>query len=116
MSFLIDEVKDRDKSDYTPLDLFQFTDIEHIMHADFPTIEELVEQGLVEETTYEEAYRSVGLYDQYSQSMGVLGISEETVYQITPKGNTLIDLSNDGGRKIKKSKRVKKLVPSHNGT
>jgi len=113
-SCLLDEIKDNPKELYTPdytVDLFNF---EHFYSFESPSMSYLEEHGLMEQKTYREAYQRMGKYEQYAQAIEVLGIAEKPIFQITPKGNSLVMLLSDGGDKVPKRKEVKKLVLADN--
>ena len=113
-SFLLDEIKDNPKELYTPDYTFDWFKFEHVYSLECPSMTYLEEHGLMEQKTYREAYQRMGKYEQYAQAIEVLGIAEKPVFQITPKGNSLIMLLGDGGDKVPKRKEVKKLVLADN--
>ncbi len=96
-SILIDEVKDHPADHRTPTGLLNILDAEHLMSFDCPGPEGMTEAGLVEPTTYREAYKKVGLYETYAEGLDLSGFTDEQVYQVTPKGNTLLFIDNPSG-------------------
>jgi hypothetical protein len=111
-SFILDEIRNNPKDLYTPdytLDIFNFY---HFLCFEHPSMTYLEEQGVVEKRTYREAYQRVGRYEQYARAMDFFGITEEPVYQITPKGNGLVILTGEGGKKVEKKKESRVLIPS----
>ncbi len=110
--FLPDEVRDHEKGEYTPTDLLEPLSIDHFLTYESPSISYILGKGLVEETTYGRALQREGLYEKYARAMGVLNIEGKRVFQVTPKGNTLIYLLNDGGDTVTKEERAKELEPA----
>jgi len=56
----------------------------------FDRLGEMEQFGLIEATTYAEAYDKVGLYDAFKTVLRLNDYVNRTVYQVTPKGNSLI--------------------------
>ena len=104
--FMINEVRDNPVDKKTPTDLLNLRSIEHLLHINFPTITELVEQEVVVERSYGRAYEEMGLYDDYSEDLRRRSLIDDPVFQVTPKGNTLIFLTKDSGDKTPKEKRA----------
>jgi len=110
-TFWIDELTGNDKDELTRLGTLKFiSNLEHRASYDFPGIEKLAEQGFVELKTYEDAYAHAGLGSQYSSSLGLLELSKKPVYAVTPKGNGMIFLINEGGEKTPKADCAKKFA------
>jgi hypothetical protein len=99
VAFLLDEIIDNDPDQPTPDDLFNPFDLDHIVNMATYTVEELEEKGIVAKTTHQEAYEAAGVFDEYAVDLGYRRIEETPVFQITPKGNTLVRLLPDGGDK-----------------
>lgn len=113
ISFILDEIKENKPLDYTPTTLFRFFDFSHLIHFETPSVDYLIENGLLETRTYREAFQKSGKYEEYARTLDLFEITEKPVYQITPKGNGLIFLSADGGEKVTEKKKAKKLVPAY---
>src|SRR3989338_48890 len=112
-SFVLEEIRENEPSDYTPTTLFRFFDLTHLLCMELPSIDYLIEQGLLETRTYREVFQKIGTYDRYARSMDFFEITDKEVYQVTPKGNGLIFLLGDGGDKVKEKKKAKQLVPAY---
>lgn len=111
-TFAINEVSGNDINDYTPTDLFNIFNPMHFLSLDIPTIDEATDQGFLQETTYRQAYEKVGMYPRYRQYLELQGISDRTIYTVTPKGNGLVFLVTDGGEKRNQEDKVGELKPS----
>lgn len=108
------EVIDNPPDKYTPTSLLDIYTVEHICLLQPTTIDDLVKDGLAEQTTYKEAYHRVGLYNKYRSFIELGQIADKPVYRVTPKGNTLVILSKDFGVKQKDPKSKRALVPALN--
>ncbi len=109
-SFFLDEIKYNPPNKFTPTDLLQILDVEHLFEFDKPSLDDLIKQGLVIQTTYKEAYDRAGYYTIHKNSMDVLNVADRQVFQITPKGNTLVFLISEGGQP--KSYKVRDAKPA----
>lgn len=107
--FVLDEIKYNDKNDYTPTDLLNIFDLLHILSFETFSPEEAVEQGFLRKTTYEEAYKKVGLFNKYKLSLELQQLNERTIYAVTPKGNGVVCLIRDGGERQKYPKGASEL-------
>jgi hypothetical protein len=96
-AFLIDEVKDNDPDKLTPISLFRFFDMSHLLTLNTYTVGELEDHGLVRQKTHREAYEHMGLYDAYAEDLSRRRMQDAPVFQITPKGNTLVFLTGSSG-------------------
>lgn len=112
MVFALDEVKYNGKNDYTPTDLLNPFDLLHALSIDAISPEEAIRQGFLIETTYREAYGKVGLFNKYKICLDLQGLSDKSIYAVTPKGNTLIGLIKDAGEKKKDPKGIYELKPA----
>ncbi len=74
-------------------------DFEHISLMQPSSIEDAISGGFVEKTTYKNAFEQVGLYDKFKLNLTINGVSDESVYRVTPKGNGLVILVYDFGPK-----------------
>jgi len=98
VSFLLNEIKDNPASTYTSTEIIDvFHKIEHIAQLELPPIDYLKENGLIVQTTYAQAYQNVNLFQKYEKAMNLERITNDVVYQITPKGNSLVFLARGGG-------------------
>lgn len=109
--FLLDIVLPNSKQTFTPSNTLDFFEIEHILQFESRGIEDLVKHEFVELTTYSQAFKRAGAFEQYAAQLVSTGIEEARVYQVTPKGNGLILICKDGGEKIEKPKEKIVLVP-----
>lgn len=109
--FQLDEIKTNNADTYTPTALFNLFNALHILTISFPTIDEALEEGFLQETTYKKAYSNVNLYDKYKLYLFGAGIIDHPLYTVTPKGNSVVFLLNDGGDKVEKPKAVTELKP-----
>ncbi len=106
------EVTGNSPDTYTPTMLLNVFDLEHLLHVDFMPLEEVLEKGYLRETTYHQAYERVGLWEKYRQGIVLAGLADTQIYTVTPKGNSLVFLSKDGGTKVEKPKEVPVLKPA----
>lgn len=109
--FPLQEIIDKKSGDYTPTNLLDLFDFNHMRQLTAPSVDELLDWGLIRESTYEEAYLRAGLIDKYRRLMTLEGILDGKVYVVTPKGNGLIGLSHDSGKQEKDPKEKKVLKP-----
>jgi hypothetical protein len=116
IAFPLEEIIGNDINEYTPSTLVDPVDLGQLLQLVVsPKIEELVGWGLIRETNYIEAYVRVGLYDKYKLAIDMKNLGNETVYQITPKGNGLVNIMLDGGEKTPEKKKAMELVPGWYG-
>ena len=95
--FLIEAVKANPSDVRTPTRLLNLFDLTQIYSFDFMTGESATEAGLVMSTTYTKAYKAVGAYEQFADNLHELGVADEQVHQVTPKGNGLVFLVGEFG-------------------
>lgn len=57
---------------------------------------ELMDEGMLTKTTHEQAYEAAGA-EEYIDGLRLRRVADTVVYQITPKGNSLINLTPDNG-------------------
>lgn len=110
--FSLDEIENNDPDQYTPTLLFDLFNAEHMLSWELPSLEDAISRGYLRETTYIEAYRKVGIYERYRTSLILSGIAESPIYTVTPKGNGVVFLIKDGGRKSEKPKAVPEFKPA----
>lgn len=109
-SFHLDEISENNPEKRTPYGLLEIFDLEHMKTLHVGGLTELCEKGFLRETNYEDAYSRVGLNRRYMQNLSILGLDEKPVYQVTPKGNTLLFIDKREGNK-KEEKRQESLKP-----
>lgn len=95
----LEEVAKNSWDTYTPTDLLNIFDIEHASYIQPATIEDALQCGFIQETSYQDAFDRVGLFSTFQSELQRTGIMDLNVYQVTPKGNTLIILQKDFGPK-----------------
>ncbi|HIG98285.1 TPA: hypothetical protein HA231_02595 [Candidatus Woesearchaeota archaeon] len=99
--FLLDGILHNRKDQHTPTGYLDFFDVEHLLQFESRGIGELVQNELVEQTTYRKAFERANVFQQHAGPLASAGIEEMLVYQVTPKGNGLIFVSKDTGEKDK---------------
>lgn len=67
---------------------------------------ELIEKGLLNQTTHEQAYEAAGAED-YIDDLRLRRMADATVYQVTPKGNSMIALIPDAGERTPRQDEAK---------
>lgn len=97
-AFILDEVKDNPASQRTPMSTLKLYRFDHVLSIDMPKIETLVDLEFIRPTTYRDAYRRVGVYESYAADLDAKGVTDDKVYQVTPKGNTLVYLVQPSGK------------------
>ena len=101
-AFLADEMQDKSKEEPTPVGMLNLLDVDHVLSFDIYTPDQLIQQGMLEKSTYGDAYQSLGIYKKYMEELGTRRLTEEPLFQVTPKGNTLIVLLPDFGERAPK--------------
>jgi len=91
----------------TPTGTLNVFDWNHLKTWDIASLDDLLGDEFLEETTYEVAYRRAGVYEAFAAAIHVLGIAEKNLYQVTPKGNAIVYLIRDSGKKEKKPEKEK---------
>lgn len=94
--FMLDEVRSNDAEDRTPIGKLSLLSLDHLLTFDSYTAAELVGEGMLRATTYREAYTQVGL-SEYVPDLESRSLAEDKVFQVTPKGNTLVGLLPESG-------------------
>ncbi len=110
--FGIDEIENNSSNRYTPTSLFNLLDLTHMLNFELPSLEDAINRGYIRESTYAESYQRAGIYDRYRTSLLLSGIADSPVYTVTPKGNGVVFLMKDGGRRSEKPKFVPELKPA----
>ena len=90
-------VADNPADELTPIGTVRKGNVGDLFYMDRRGLTDLLEKGLLRETTYKEAFQRVERYDRYKGHMQKLGIEDEKVYQVTPKGNTLVYIRQNSG-------------------
>lgn len=96
-AFMIDEVAENPPEAETPTHLFNLRNFDHLTSMVTPSIQDLLDSGFVQASTYREAYEEAGLYDRYAQDLASRNLTGQQVFTITPKGSTLVFLMPDSG-------------------
>lgn len=106
----LNEIVENSPDKHTSTYLLNIFNIEHFALLQPANIDDLLGYGLLEQTTYREAYDRVGLYNKYKASLALGDIADRSVYRVTPKGNSLVMLERDFGeqRKLPDTKKVLK--------
>ncbi len=115
VAFLLDRVMDNEPEERTPTASVDFTSLDDVFSFDTPTIDELVDAGMLRLTTQGEAYERVGLYDVYGEELSSRSVEDDPVFQVTPKGNSLVSLERDFGEKKPRESEMPNLgwVPNN---
>src|SRR3989344_5053695 len=96
--YTLDET--RDQSDLTPTGTYDLLDWHTFLNIDSVGIEKAERIGLVQETTYATAFTKLGL-SEYLTSIEIVGAANDKIWEVTPKGNGIVYLFNDGGEEKK---------------
>lgn len=84
----------------TPLKIANPLRFDHFLQfEEGVAITDLEQEGYAHEMTYEEAYHNLGLSERHMPNLEILGATKKPVWQITPKGNGLIFLSQNKKQK-----------------
>ena len=117
LTFLIDEIRDNNSEDYTPTISDVLFNINHLIHIEIPSIDYCLENGIIRDTTYLKTYEQAKMDKNYLNELERFGVLNNSVYQVTPKGNSLIYLVGSGGEKQEGESRefsFEKLLPIFN--
>lgn len=98
IAFMLSDLKGRPGHVPTSSTFFKPHVVDHALSFDAPGIEVLVAEEYVVPTTHIAAYRRAGVYERFAVELDAKGIGEEPVYQVTPKGNSLIHIGSTGGK------------------
>ncbi len=102
VSIIPEELKPLSPRAYTPTGSVHPLNYVHFLQLEMPSIDYLVQHGVVEETTYERAFERVGMLERYVWNLSQHQLLDLPVFQVTPKGNGLVSLGQPGGKKITK--------------
>lgn len=112
-SCLPEELSNNPPEQYTPtfyIDLYNFFDV---VNLDMPPLEDFINNSLLRETTYQQAYERVGLYEKYRRFLVLAGLEDKPLYQVTPKGNGLVFLFREFGESVRKPKESAALQSAY---
>ena len=113
ISFPLREVIGNDKETLTPIGLLNYWDFKHAIQAERPSLDKLIRDGLVEPTTYAKAFDRLGYYENLARLLDSKGFADKLVYQVTPKGNTLVSLIQEEGKPTPKRILEPAMKPSY---
>ena len=88
----LDEVIGQSADERTPDKFFDPMNFMHSLTRRSFSMGDLAIMGMVRQTSYAEAYDGVGLYASYKEGLAQRRLTDEPVYQVTPKGNGLVFL------------------------
>ena len=108
-SFMPEELKGNPASMRTPTGYVEVYNINHLMTMDTYPLAHLMGEKILQAVTMAEAFDAVGL-SEYIPGLESRRIAQDRVYQVTPKGNTLTVLVDDGGDKTPRYERRLKPV------
>lgn len=87
--FPLEQLKNNDIETETPEGLFDIFNVEHMVEFTKFSVISALDFWAIEETTYQKAYEKI--WDiKLLKDIEVLSIGDKKVYQVTPKGSTLI--------------------------
>lgn len=95
-SMLPTELKNNKAEDRTPTGYVEMYDIDHLMTLDKYPLVELMGEQVLRAVSLAEAFDTVGL-GEHIVGLERRSIAKDRVYQVTPKGNTLMTLTHDDG-------------------
>mgnify|MGYP004496641803 CR=1 FL=1 len=95
-SYMPEEIKDNPGSLRTPTHYISGYDINHLFTVDKYPLDHLIGEQILRSVSMDEAFEAVGL-EEYIPGLEARRIAKDRVYQVTPKGNTLVSLEDDDG-------------------
>ena len=104
MALIPDGIANQPEDERTELTYAEWFDPDLVFSLDRPGVERLCELGMLARRTHEEAYERVGA-SQWIGDLRARSVADKPLYQVTPKGHTLIKLTPDGGDTAPKQKR-----------
>ncbi len=110
-AFMLDSVADAPIDVRTNLTFQQAWGLDRRLTHEHPTMGRLLELGIVEERTQEDAFEQARA-TKYIDELRAKGLAADTVYQVTPKGNGLVELRQERGDP---TRRRGKKIPAANG-
>lgn len=87
--FPLEELKNNDSQTETPEGLFDIFNVNHMVEFTKFSVDQALQFWAIEQTTYYQAYEKIW-NTNLLRDVEQLSIAEKKVYQITPKGSTLI--------------------------
>ena len=106
-AFLVDEVERNDPNMLNDISYIDFYSAEVLFTFDKPTLERLVEAGMLFVRTHEEAYEEAGA-TEHIDGLRSRGLANTLVHQVAKKAHALVCLLPDDGEP--KPKKEKTLV------
>ncbi len=100
-----------DPSHRTPTTPINVYSIDHILSISSPSLDYLTEGGFLVRRSHEQAYEIAGAVELIG-GLRSRGVADLPVYQITPRGNSLIMLAPDGGDATPKEDRQPEFSPA----
>ncbi len=97
-AFMIDGLEDKQPDDSTLLMPQDWMTADVLLSFDKPGLERLIELGMLARRSHELAFEHAGM-EQYIDDLRARSMHDAIVYQVTPKGNTLVMLTPDGGKR-----------------
>jgi hypothetical protein len=95
-ALMINGIEEQHEDELTLLSAQELVSAETLFSFDKPGLERLIELGMLARRTHEDAFEHAGLED-YIGGLRSRSMHDEIVYQVTPKGNTLVMVIPDGG-------------------
>lgn len=109
-AFFMPGITDFKSSTYTPIGYADYLSLD-IIYFRKTNIKELEKIGYVREISNKEAFENAGILHQYEKGLTLMRAIDKKVFQITPKGNSLVYLTNPMGEKLPEKKRAGVLTP-----
>jgi len=111
-SFMPEEIKKNAEETKTPTGYVEMYNMKHLMTLDKHPLDKLLGEKVLRAVTMAEAYDYAGL-DEFIPGLEARRLADDRVYQVTPKGNTLMQLLEDGGDRAPKReyKYKEALIP-----
>ena len=100
VAFMVDGLEHKQPDDLTLLMPHDWISPEILYSVDKPGLERLIELGMLARRSHELAFEHAGM-EQYIDDLRARSMHDEIVYQVTPKGNTLVTLEPDGGKRTR---------------
>lgn len=95
-AYMPESMKEQPASQKTPLRIITHHTLDFLADFDKRSPQTLAEEGFLLRTTHAEAYERVGA-TEYIDGLRARSVDKESVYQVTPKGNSLLWLLDDDG-------------------
>lgn len=104
-ALLLDRVMDNPAGHYTPLEWVDFTKLRSVFRLSWVSLGDAVSLNLIAERSYGDAYAIAGELNNWEHRLRHYGLIDEPVYQVTRKGNGLIDLVHSLPTQLTRTKR-----------